>query len=463
MRAALIDYGSGNIASAAKALSRAAGETSGHEIVVTADPDIVRKAERIVLPGVGAFADCMRGLGAVPGMVEALNESVIRNGKPILGICVGMQLMATAGREFGIHSGLNWIGGEVLPLLPADPLLKIPHMGWNEINLVHNHPLFAGLDSSANAYFVHSFEMKPDNERSSFGDRRLWRRRHRRNRARQYRGHAIPSRKEPGCGPENSGQFPELDAMIIFPAIDLKDGQCVRLKRGIMEDATVFNADPAAQAKNFKAQGFRWLHCVDLNGAFEGRSANAEAIKSIRAAIDLPIQLGGGIRDRAAVDAWLEAGITRVILGTAALTDPGFRERGGARPSRPHRGRRRRQGREDRHPGLGRGQRTHPGGTGQALRGCRGRRSSLHRYRWRRIAAGRECEGHRRLGPRALAIPVIASGGVGSLADIEALMAADETNIEGVVVGRALYDGRIDPAQALRLARCGLAAAQGGG
>src|SRR3569832_807179 len=108
MRAALIDYGSGNIASAAKALSRAATETSGHEIVVTADPDMVRKSERIILPGVGAFADCMRGLSAVPGMVEALNESVLRGGKPILGICVGMQLMATAGREFGVRNGLHW-------------------------------------------------------------------------------------------------------------------------------------------------------------------------------------------------------------------------------------------------------------------------------------------------------------------------------------------------------------------
>lgn len=161
MRAALIDYGSGNIASAAKALSRAAAETSGHEIIVTADPDMVRKSERIILPGVGAFADCMRGLGAVPGMIEALNESVIRSGKPILGICVGMQLMATAGREFGVHPGLNWIEGEVVPLSPADPALKIPHMGWNEIDLVQNHPVFAGLDEDANAYFVHSFEMRP--------------------------------------------------------------------------------------------------------------------------------------------------------------------------------------------------------------------------------------------------------------------------------------------------------------
>jgi glutamine amidotransferase len=158
MRVALIDYGSGNIASAAKALARAAGS---HEILVTADPDAVRKSERIVLPGVGAFADCMQGLSAVPGLVEALTESVIRNGKPILGICVGMQLMASAGREFGIHKGLDWIGGEVIAMRPADPLLKIPHMGWNEIAVVQNHPLFADLEANANAYFVHSFEMKP--------------------------------------------------------------------------------------------------------------------------------------------------------------------------------------------------------------------------------------------------------------------------------------------------------------
>ena len=161
MRTALIDYGSGNIASAAKALARAAGETN-HEITATADPDRVRQADRIVLPGVGAFADCMRGLNAVPGLVEALNESVIQKGKPFLGICVGMQLMARDGREFGVHKGLGWIDGEVVPMTPADPSLKIPHMGWNEIVTVQDHPVFAGIAEGSHAYFVHSFELKPD-------------------------------------------------------------------------------------------------------------------------------------------------------------------------------------------------------------------------------------------------------------------------------------------------------------
>jgi len=160
MRAALIDYGSGNLASAAKALARAAAST-GHEIVTTADPEVVLDAERIVLPGVGAFADCMNGLAAVPGMIEVLREKVLKEGAPFLGICVGMQLLATVGREFGDHAGLGWIAGEVVKITPDDPDLKIPHMGWNELKLLKPHPLLTGIASGAHAYFVHSFQMKP--------------------------------------------------------------------------------------------------------------------------------------------------------------------------------------------------------------------------------------------------------------------------------------------------------------
>jgi glutamine amidotransferase len=165
MRAALIDYGSGNLASAAKALARAAAGT-GLEIITTADPQIVLDAERIVLPGVGAFADCMAGLSAVPGMVEVLREKVLKEGAPFLGICVGMQLLATVGREFGDHSGLGWIAGEVVKIAPASSpevgaALKIPHMGWNELKILRPHPLLEGIESGAHAYFVHSFQLKP--------------------------------------------------------------------------------------------------------------------------------------------------------------------------------------------------------------------------------------------------------------------------------------------------------------
>lgn len=239
--------------------------------------------------------------------------------------------------------------------------------------------------------------------------------------------------------------------MILFPAIDLKDGRCVRLQRGLMESATVFNDDPAAQARAFAEAGFQWLHCVDLNGAFDGRSVNAQAVKAIRAAIDLPIQLGGGIRDMKGVAGWLEAGITRVILGTVALTNPAL---------------------------VREAARTFPG---QIVVGADAKGGRIATQGWAEttdltpeelaerfedagVAAvlftdvdrdgllrGVNVSATARLA-RQVGIPVIASGGVSGIEDIEALVAAKEPNIEGVVIGRALYDGRIDAKAALRLA-----------
>jgi glutamine amidotransferase len=156
---ALIDYGSGNLASAAKALARAAD--GKFEIVTTADPQVVKDAERIVLPGVGAFAACMQGLSAVPGMIDALRDKVLKDGAPFLGICVGMQLLATVGVEFGRHAGLGWIAGEVVKIMPDDAALKIPHMGWNELKIVQPHALLDGIAPGSHAYFVHSFQMIP--------------------------------------------------------------------------------------------------------------------------------------------------------------------------------------------------------------------------------------------------------------------------------------------------------------
>ncbi len=159
---ALIDYGSGNLRSAEKALARAAAEhATGHSIVVTDKADVAASAERIVLPGVGAFADCMSGLKSVPGMVDALNEAVLRKGVPFLGICVGMQLLARGGREFGEHPGLGWIDGAVVRMAPNDAALKVPHMGWNELKLLRRHPVFDGIADGAHAYFVHSFVIEP--------------------------------------------------------------------------------------------------------------------------------------------------------------------------------------------------------------------------------------------------------------------------------------------------------------
>lgn len=239
--------------------------------------------------------------------------------------------------------------------------------------------------------------------------------------------------------------------MILFPAIDLKDGRCVRLKRGLMEDATVFNDDPAAQARSFEAAGFRWLHCVDLNGAFDGRSVNAQAIRAIRGAIGLPIQLGGGIRDMAAVEGWLAAGITRVILGTAALKDPAFvKAAAKAFPGRIVVGADAKGGKiategwaevSDLTPAdLGR--RFEDAGVAAILFTDVDGDGLLQGVNVPATAAL----------ARAVRIPVIASGGVGGIEDIARLKAAKEPNIEGVVIGRALYDGRIEPKAALDLA-----------
>jgi glutamine amidotransferase len=162
---AIVDYGSGNLHSAAKAFERAAHDAGLQQpIVVTQDPGVVASADRIVLPGVGAFADCRRGLDAVPGMVDALEEAVRRKGRPFFGICVGMQLLAERGREYEVTEGLGWIAGEVDRITPGDPKLKIPHMGWNTLNVTRPHHLLDGLTfgpQGLHAYFVHSYQLNP--------------------------------------------------------------------------------------------------------------------------------------------------------------------------------------------------------------------------------------------------------------------------------------------------------------
>jgi imidazole glycerol-phosphate synthase subunit HisH len=161
-RVALIDYGSGNLRSAEKALVRAGGGAA--EIVVTQDPVVIARADGVVLPGVGAFAACMSEVAARPGVIQAITEAVIDRGVPFLGICVGMQLMAARGHEFGVTEGLGWIDGDVRRIEPADPALKVPHMGWNAPEPTRAHPVLAGLDGEAAVYFTHSFAMFPKDD-----------------------------------------------------------------------------------------------------------------------------------------------------------------------------------------------------------------------------------------------------------------------------------------------------------
>ena len=239
--------------------------------------------------------------------------------------------------------------------------------------------------------------------------------------------------------------------MILYPAIDLKDGVCVRLRRGVVADATIYNDDPAAQARQFAALGFAWLHLVDLNGAFAGKPVNAAAVSAILAATDRPVQLGGGIRDLATIARWLEAGVARVVLGTVALRDPAL---------------------------VRTAARTYPG---QIAVGIDAKGGKVAVEGWAEVSAmtaidlakSFEDDGvaaiiHTDIDrdgvlegvnvaatlavAEAVSIPVIASGGVSTVADISALKACEDRGIAGAIIGRALYEGTLEPASALKIA-----------
>lgn len=163
MTTVIVDYDSGNLHSALKSFQRMADETgAGGPVIVSSDPDALARAARIVLPGVGAFADCRAGLFARTGLFEAMEERVIRGGVPFLGICVGQQMLATRGREHGDTPGFGWLPGEVVRIAPADPALKVPHMGWNALEALADHPVLAGLAPGDHAYFVHSYHLVPN-------------------------------------------------------------------------------------------------------------------------------------------------------------------------------------------------------------------------------------------------------------------------------------------------------------
>ena len=231
--------------------------------------------------------------------------------------------------------------------------------------------------------------------------------------------------------------------MILFPAIDLKDGRCVRLKRGLMDQATVFNDDPAAQAREFQSAGFKWLHCVDLNGAFDGRSVNAQAIKAIRAAIDLPIQLGGGIRDLDTIERYLDDGLSYIIIGTAAVKNPGFLR--------------------DACCAFG----------GHIIVGLDAKGGKVATDGWSKLTGHEVADLAKKFEDygvdgliytdigrdgmltginidatvklaQALTIPVFASGGLAGIADIEKLCAVEDEGVEGVICGRSIYTGALD-------------------
>jgi phosphoribosylformimino-5-aminoimidazole carboxamide ribotide isomerase len=241
-----------------------------------------------------------------------------------------------------------------------------------------------------------------------------------------------------------------VEAVILFPAIDLKNGQCVRLEQGDMARATVFNLDPADQAKSFAAQGFQYLHVVDLDGAFAGKPINAQAVESMLQVVEMPVQLGGGIRDLRTVEAWLGKGIARVIIGTAAVRDPALvKEAAKKFPGRVAVGLDARDGKvavegwaeSSQVTALEIAQRFEDAGVAAIIFTDIARDGLLKGINWDATIALAE----------AISIPVIASGGLASIEDVKALVGPRAHKLEGAIAGRALYDGRLDPAEALAL------------
>lgn len=245
--------------------------------------------------------------------------------------------------------------------------------------------------------------------------------------------------------------------MILFPAIDLKNGQCVRLQQGDMARATVFNLDPAAQAATFERQGFAYLHIVDLDGAFAGKPQNAQAVEAILKVVKMPVQLGGGIRDMATLEAWLEKGIARVIIGTSAVRDPAFvKEAAKKYPGRVAVGLDARDGKvavegwaeTSTVTALEIAQRFEDAGVAAIIFTDIARDGLLKGLNLDATIALAD----------AISIPVIASGGLASIDDVKALLTPRAKKLEGAISGRALYDGRIDPAEALALIKAAKAA-----
>ena len=290
--------------------------------MVTNDPEAVASADRVVLPGVGAFADCRRGLDAVDGMVAALEEAVRTRAARSSAFASACNCSPNAAANIEVTEGLGWIAGEVDRITPADRS-RIPHMGWNTLR--RHAPAQAGRGTIAgseglHAYFVHSYELKVAQRADLVAEA-------------DYGGPltAIVAHDNivgTQFHPEKSQKLGlaviaifSVEAVILFPAIDLKNGEAVRLEQGDMARATVFHRDPAEQARAFAAQGFAYLHIVDLDGAFAGRPSMRRRSSVFSPRCDSG-QVGGGIRDHATMEGWLGKGVARVIIGTAAVRDP---------------------------------------------------------------------------------------------------------------------------------------------
>ncbi len=470
---AVVDYGMGNLRSVAKALKHVAPDCT---IVVSADPDVVRRADRVVLPGQSAMPDCIRCLDA-SGLRDVVIEAA--RTRPFLGICLGLQMLFDRSEE-GPTPGLGLFPGGVVRfrdeamVLPSGERLKVPHMGWSPVRQTRSHALWTGIPDGTRFYFAHITRRRLlarlhgliSSRRSSIRKKAT---------AQDYSCSPIsslgtgaaearvlfeipdfPAASFPHPPPlhPSSASFAFLALMHIIPAIDIKDGHCVRLKQGEMHTATVFSEDPAAMAQHWLELGAQRLHLVDLNGAVAGVPKNELAIREIVSVIgeEIPVQLGGGIRDLDTIERYLDDGITYVIIGTAAVKNPGFlHDACYAFPGHIIVGLDARDGKVATdgwskltgHDVVDLGKKFQDYGVEAIIYTDIGRDGML---------TGVNVEATVRLA-RELKIPVIASGGVASIADIEQLVSYEKEGIIGAIAGRALYEGKLDFKAALKAAK----------
>lgn len=445
MKLVIVDYGAGNLPSCHKALQKV-----GATAAVTADPAEIAAADALVLPGVGAFRAAVENL-ARAGLIEVLQQFG-RSGRPFLGICVGDQLLFEQGEEFGTTPGLGLLPGRVTSLPDT---VKLPQIGWNQVYPQYPHPIFNGLEPGFWAYFVHTYAAE-GGDRADVA-------------ATAEYGRVFPAVSARGnitgiqFHPEKSGavglrllaNWLELarawQGFTLFPAIDLKAGRAVRLRQGRMEESTDYG-DPAEAARRWLAAGARYLHVVDLDGAFAGRPANGEAIRAIVAAArqaGVPVQLGGGLRSLDAIASALDLGVSRCIIGTRAL-EGGFMQQAVARF-----------------------------GPEQVVAGIDARNGLVATDGWVHLTGMRAVDLARELrlagvrhcvytdisrdgmlsGPNweglaamaATGLQIIASGGISSLADIERCQATP--GVAGAILGKALYAGALDLQEALAITR----------
>ena len=327
---AIIDYGVGNLFSLKSSLKQL-----GLEAVVTADADTIRKADRLILPGVGAFADAMAKLEAT-GLVPVIKEEAEK--KPLLGICLGMQLLFEKSYEYGEHEGLGFVKGEVCPLEPdlADKSLKVPQIGWNALHIVKDDPLFKYIREGEYVYYVHSYYGKNCTESTlavsdysipvtgAVRAGRVYGTQFHPEKSGDCQGLSLWERWH-GASRDGEGEDAKGETtMQLFPAIDLRGGKVVRLTQGDYDRMTVYGEDPCAQAREFLAAGAKNLHVVDLDGAKDGTLSNYDTIAALAKQGGLYIEVGGGIRTEERIETYLSLGVGRCILGSVAVTDFDF-------------------------------------------------------------------------------------------------------------------------------------------